>query len=228
MKLRENLYQLEVYAPKVDAARSHAEPGSEDLFEEFGRILVASRARLAEAAAECEALLEQTRRQFRGLLAAHAESGLVARFLIENAGIAEAVLAEPLDAFFAAVHGSEAAAHAIASRSYLESGYFDEACRALAEALARDPSREDLRRAASYAAGMSAYQRARWPEALAHLEEWANEPPPAEDESFRALAHTAVTRMPPLVEGPERAALAERAQALARRLERREDPSPSI
>src|SRR5215831_5009120 len=43
MKLRENLYQLQVYAPKVEAARSQAEPGSEELFEEFARILAASR-----------------------------------------------------------------------------------------------------------------------------------------------------------------------------------------
>ena len=49
MKLRENLYQLEVYAPKVEAARREAESGSEGLFEEFERILAASRERLAEA-----------------------------------------------------------------------------------------------------------------------------------------------------------------------------------
>ena len=63
MKLRENFYQLEVYAPKVERARSEAEPGAEGLFEEFARILAASRERLAEAMAESEALLEQIARQ---------------------------------------------------------------------------------------------------------------------------------------------------------------------
>ena len=77
MKLRENFYQLEVYAPKVEAARRDAESGTEGLFEEFARILAASRDRLAEAFAESEALLEQTRRQFRVLLRAHRMNGLV-------------------------------------------------------------------------------------------------------------------------------------------------------
>lgn len=228
MKLRENLYQLEVYAPKVEAARAQAEPGSEGLFEEFGRILEASRVRLAEATHECEALLEQTRRQFRALLATHRENGLAARYLIENAALAEEVLAEPLDAFLAAVHGSAVGGYARAARSYLESGYFDEARRALAEALARDPQRVDLRRDAAYAEGMSAYQRGRYAEALRHLERWSEEAAVPEDAAFRALAYTAVVRMPPLVEGAERAELAARAQSLARRIQSSAEPSPAI
>jgi len=227
MKLRENLYQLEVYAPKVAAARAQAEPGSEDLFEEFGRILEASRVRLGEATAECEALLEQTRRQFRGLLASHRGNGLVARYLIENAELAEEVLAEPLDSFFASVHGAAAAAWALVSRSYLESGHFGEARRSLDAALARDASRADLRRLADYADGMSAYQQGRYAEALRHLEQWAQAGDPA-DERFRALAHTAIQKLPPLVDEAERAALGARAQALARLLERQGEPSPSI
>jgi tetratricopeptide (TPR) repeat protein len=228
MKLRENLYQLEVYAPKVDAARAHAEPGSEALFEEFGRILEASLARLVEAAAECEALLEQTRRQFRALLATHRENGLVVRYLIENQALAEEVLAEPLDGFFTAVHRDPARAWALASRSYLESGYFEEARRSLDAALARDAKRADLRRLAAYADGMSAYQRGRYGDALEHLERWARDGVPAEEERFRALAHTAVEKLPPLVEDTERAALGERAQTLARALARGADPGPSI
>jgi tetratricopeptide (TPR) repeat protein len=228
MKLRENLYQLEVYAPKVEAARAQAQPGSEGLFEEFARILEASRARLAEAASECEALLEQTRRQFRALLAAHRSSGLAARYLIENAALAEEVLAEPLDRFLSAVHGSPVGGYSLAARSYLESGYFDEARRSLAEALARDPERPDLRRQAAYAEGMSAYQRGRWADALRNLERWADESPLPEDAAFRALVYTAVVRLPPLVEGAERADLAARALALARRIKSIDEPSPSI
>lgn len=219
MKLRENLYQLEVYAPKVEAARSRAEPGSEGLFEEFTRILAASRVRLAEAFAECEALLEQTRRQFRGLLAAHRDSGLVTRYLIENGASAEEVIGEPLDAFYTSIHGGAVAAWALAARSYLDSGYFDEARRALGEALARDPERADLRRDAAYAEGMSAYLRGRYAEALRHLEGWIDADPPSSDDRFRQLAHAAVTRLSPLVDAGDRAELTERAAVLTRRLE---------
>jgi len=228
MKLRENLYQLEVYAPKVEAARAQAKSGSEGLFEEFARILAASRVRLAEAFAECEALLEQTRRQFRGLLAARRGDGLVVRYLIENASLAEEVLDEPLDSFFARVHGSPVAAYALAARSYLDSGYFDEARRALGESLARDPSRADLRRAAAYADGMSEYLRGRYEDAVHHLEIWAAADPASDEERFREMAHAAVSRLPQLDESGEtpderareqRTSLLERASALAKRLE---------
>jgi tetratricopeptide (TPR) repeat protein len=218
MKLRENVYQLEVYAPKVEAARGQAEPGTEALFDEFARILAASRARLEEALVESEALLEQTRRQFRVLLVTHRRNGLLARYLLENASLAEEVLGEPLDAVLASIHGDAASGYALAARSYLESGYFDEARRALVEALARDPERPALRSASAYAEGMSAYLRGRYEEALRHLERWAAAGTEPEQEPFRALAHAAVSRLGQLVEGEQQESLGRRASELARRL----------
>jgi hypothetical protein len=218
MKLRENFYQLEVYAPKVEAARADAEPGSEALFDEFARILRASRTRLEEALGESESLLEQTRRQFRALLAAHRENGFVTRYLLENASLAEEVLGEPLDGVFASIHGDPVAGYALAARSYLESGYFDEARWALGEAAGRDPSQPALRAAASYADGMSAWLRGDYERALDHLEQWAGQPRAPEDAPFRELALAAVSRLGQLVEGESAAALAARASALGRTL----------
>lgn len=218
MKLRENFYQLEVYAPKVEAARRDAESGSEGLFEEFARILAASSDRLAEAFLETEALLEQTRRQFRVLLRAHRHNGLVTRYLLENRELADEVLGEPLDAFLTAIHGDAVAAFALAARSYLASGYFDEAQGALHEALSRDPSRADLRRALAYADGMTAYLRGRYEEALRDLERWAEGGGVAEEAPFRELALSAVTRLGPLAQGAGQGGLGERAAALAQRL----------
>jgi len=218
MKLRENFYQLEVYAPKVAAARADAEPGSEALFDEFARILRASRVRLEEALGESESLLEQTRRQFRVLLAAHRENGFVTRYLLENASLAEEVLGEPLDALFTSLHGDAVAGYALAARSYLESGYFDEARGALAEAAARDPARPSLRAAAAYADGMSSWLRGDYEQALEQLERWAAEPIAREDARFRELALAAVSRLGQLVEGERAEALAARATALRRTL----------
>ena len=218
MKLRENFYQLEVYAPKVEAARDQAEAGTEALFEEFARILAASRERLAEAFVESEALLEQTRQQFRVLLLDHRRNGLLARYLLENASLAEEVLGESLDSMLTAIHGDPVSGYAIAARSYLESGYFDEARRALAEALARDPGRAELRRASAYAEGMSAYLRGRYEEALRQLEQWAAGCEDPDEAPFRELAHAAVSRLGQLVEGEHHESLARRACDLARRL----------
>lgn len=219
MKLRENLYQLEVYAPKVERARVRMAEGSEGLFEEFERILVASRARLAEALAECEALLEQTRRQFRSVLVNNKANGLVLRYLIANAGPAEAVLGESLDVFFARICGDAASAYARAAHSYLESGYFDEARQLFAAALARDPARADLQRATAYADGMSAYLQGRYEAALTHLEAWMGAPPASGETLFREMAHAAVARLPSLLDDAERDLLGDRALTLARALE---------
>jgi len=218
MKLRENFYQLEVYGPKVEAARREAESGSEGLFEEFARILAVSRERLAEAFAETEALLEQTRRQFRVLLRTHRGNGLVTRYLLENTELADDVLGESLDTFLSEIHGDPVAAWALAARSYLDSGYFDEARGALSEALMRDPARADLRRALAYADGMDAYLCGRYEQALCELERWAEAGPVAGEASFRELALSAVTRLGPLAGGAGDDALGERAAALANRL----------
>jgi tetratricopeptide (TPR) repeat protein len=216
MKLRENFYQLEVYAPKVEAARADAEPGSEALFDEFARILRASQARLEEALGESESLLEQTRQQFRVLLATHRDNGFVTRYLLENASLAEEVLHEPLDALFASIHGDGVAGYALAARSYLESGYFDEARQALAEAAARDPGHPKLRAAAAYAEGMGAWLRGDYEQALEHLERWSAAPRAPEDARFRELARAALSRLGQLVEGERAEPLAARAAALSR------------
>ncbi len=223
MKLRENFYQLEVYAPKVEAARIDAEPGSEALFEEFARILRVSRSRLEEALLETESLLEQTRRQFRVLLATHRESGLVARYLLENASLAEEVLDEPLDALFASIHGDAGGGYALAARSYLESGFFGAARRALAEAIAREPESSELHASAAYAEGMDAWLRGDYEDALEHLARWTGGPPIADDAAFRALALAAVSRLEQLVEGDRRDALLASAHGLLRALE----PTPA-
>ena len=75
------------------------------------------------------------------------------RYLLENTELADEVLGESLDGFLTEIHGDPVAAWALAARSYLDSGYFDEARGALGEALARDPTRADLRRALAYADG---------------------------------------------------------------------------
>ncbi len=222
MKLRENFYQLEVYAPKVEAARRDAEAGSEGLFEEFARILAASHERLAEALIESEALLEQTRKQFRVLLRTHRTNGLVARYLLENIELAGEVLGEPLDAFLTEAHGDAVDAYALAARSYLESGYFDESRRVLAEALTRDPKRADLRNALAYADGMSAYMSAGYDQSLRDLERWVDGGLVDADGPFRNLALSAVTRVATLSAGTGQPDLGERAAALAQRLAPRE------
>ncbi len=220
MKFRENLYQRMVYGPKVRALRTQSGADVEGIFEEFEKILAAAAIRLDEALQEAEALLVHTRAQFRALLSAHPENGLVSRYLIENRALAEEVLGQPLEDVLASVHGSAAAGFSLAARSYLASGFFGPARRVLAEALRREPARADLQRLAAYAEGMDRYLAGRHPEAVERLTAWVDADPPAEEGAFGDLAYSAVSRIAEHARtGGGDAELAKTAGELARRLQ---------
>jgi hypothetical protein len=223
MKFRENLYQRTVYGPKVRALRSQSGADAEGIFEEFEKILAAAAVRLDEALHETEALLVHTRAQFRALLAAHPENDLVARFLVEGRALVEEVLGDELDDVLASIHGTAVAGYARAARSYLQSGFFSSARRALAEALAREPGRSDLLSLAAYAEGMERYVGGEHREALDHLLEWVNADASALEPALGDLAYAAVCRIAQCArdtsgdEGDP--ALAASASALAERLQ---------
>lgn len=219
MKLRENFYQLEVYAPRVARAESTATPGTEALFGEFARILSASRERMSEAIDECAALLDQMREQFRELLVERRDDGLVARFLFENSVSAEAILGEPVDVFYGTMLAGDAAAgYALVARSYLESGFFDEALGALNLALAQRPDDPELERDRDFAAGMASFRRGDYGDALDVLEVWVERALTVADEAQRSLAQTALEGLPALLGSGDDPGDADRARALAERL----------
>ncbi len=231
MKFRENFYQREVYGPKVRALRGEVGEDAEELFAEFDRILAATSLRLDEALGETEALLGQTRRQFRMLLHAHRDNGLVTRYLVENASLAEEVFENGLEALLAEIHDSAAAGYALAARSYLASGYFQEARRALREAAAQADAPSDLAHLEAYADGMSAFLDGRYREAVEHLGAWLEAAPAPALAGFAELAYAALTRIGPLVDAETEADLPRRAAALARQLEpvarAAEEPAPA-
>jgi tetratricopeptide (TPR) repeat protein len=219
MKLRENFYQLASYGPKVRALRAEAGPEADRLFEEFEKILSASKTRIEEAFLESETLLQQTRELFRVLLAAHPNNGLVARYLLENASFVEQVLGDDLDDFLARIYGETVQGYVLAAYSYLASGYFEEATRALEEALRHRPERDDLQRLAVYAQGMQAYLEARYGDAVRGLERWLDAKPVGDELGLARMARAALSRVGGLLEGSDLEASGEQAAALAARLE---------
>ncbi len=219
MKFRENLYQREVYGPKVRALRSQVGREADQLFREFEKILSAASVRLDEALQETENLLAQTRDQFRLLLVDHRENALATRYLVEHRDLAEETLDDGLEALLTELHGSASAGYAVAARSYLDSGYFREANRLISRALARDPRRRDLLRLSDYARGMEAYLARDYSEAVKRLGAWIEAGPASDQLNFVRLAHAAVSRVGPLVEGDGREGLIAAASALSNRLE---------
>jgi tetratricopeptide (TPR) repeat protein len=220
MKFRESLYQRDVYGPKVRALRSAAEPEVSLLFREFERIFDGVRPRLDESVQETEILLLQTAAQFRILLEAHPANGFVTRYLIEHGELVDEVFPDGLDALLEQIHGSPGIAFVRAAHSYLESGFFEEARRALLEAIERDGSREQLSRLLAYAEGMQAYLQGRYRESLESLSKWVDAAPPREEERFADLALAAVSRLGQLVDKESAEDLRVEAAALCKRIQR--------
>lgn len=234
MKLRENFYQRASYGPKVRALRAASVQDSTGLLHEFEKILEGSALRLEESLEEVETLLGQTTAQFRLLLAARADCGVVTRYLVAHAELVEEALGEDLDAVLAAIHGSPGAGHASAARSYLESGFFAEARDCALDAAARGEDPEALRRLARYAEGMQSYLEGRFGEAVQELGGWLEGASTADEHALR-LALAVVSRVGQLVEpepsrdeeerGEGDGRVAEEAAALAERLRERLGPA---
>lgn len=226
MKFRENFYQRDVYGPKIRALREASVPDAAGLLSGFERILGGAGQRLDESLGEAEQLLVQTSAQFRVLLRAHAGNGFVTRHLVENDRAVEDVFGEPIDAVLADLHGSAGLAHARAARSYLESGFFSRALRALDAAASRGERPVEMRRLRSYAQGMQAYLEGRYTEALDALTAWVDAKPHPDELRFAELALAAVSRVGQLVGEDAEAEIGPRAAGLAERI--RELSAPRV
>ena len=225
LKFRENLYQLEVYGPKVRALRAQAAEDRDGLLAEFEKILRAASDRLGESLRETETLVEQTRKQLPELLAEAAaaapdavEVGLVTRFVLAERESVEAVYPEGVDSLLRGVHPDGLSAYLCAIRSHLESAHFKNAQRLIEEArdLARNEQRElpEIEHLATYAAGMQAFRHGRYPESVAELETWLDTP--ARSPSHVELARTVMGRLPKLVDASETGLLSRAREICAR------------
>jgi len=227
MKFRESLYQQEVYGPKVRALRSSAgKEAAVSLFVEFEKILSGVSRRLEEGLHEVEVLLGQTVEQLRVLLLLHRENGFVARFLLENAKVAEEIFGVPFDALLAEIYGSSAEGYRTAGRSYLMSGYYEAAIDALGTTSERGGDRAECERLSAYALGMAAYLSREYAKSVEQLAKWAeslqDDPP-----ELRRLAQDAVSRVGQLAEGEESGRIEAAAGALLERLSAKSTVPPA-
>jgi hypothetical protein len=216
MKLREHVYQVDVYAPKVAALRARGISDESGLLAEFDKLVRDARLRLKESVAESSVLLGRTTAQFRVLLRTYAENGLLARFVVEHAGELAEAFASSAERALADLHGSAGAAWRRAAWSYLESGFFAEATHALDQAERSGESGSELARQRAFAEGMSAYLAGRYEAAIGGLDAWANARPVGGELRLAPLAASAMSGAKKLVAGD--AALSQRAAQLADRL----------
>jgi hypothetical protein len=221
MKFRENLYQHEVYAPKVRLLRREAGEHVDEFLVEFERTLAVSATRLNESLLETEALFDQTRNQLSMLLVHYRDDGLVARCLLERESQVNEVFPQGLDALLSEMHGNVVAGYRAAAESYLGSAHFAEVIQVLEELRARTEDHPELARLRLYAEGMRACDIGLYECSLQHLGAWLDAGPEQGEAPYIDLAHAAVQRIPKLVEGmeaEESRSLAGAAEELGKRL----------
>ncbi len=195
MKFRENFYQRSAYGPKVRALRRAALRDESGLLAEFEKLIEAAGVRIDESLQELDTLLGQTTAQFRILLAAHAEEGMLARVVTARGRELAAVFGTSSDALLKELYGGSAAAWSLAGRSLLSSGFFAEAASALAEAARLGGSLPGDARQLCFAEGMASYLAGRYAEAVARLAEWFASAPAAAAASDRPLARQAAAAL---------------------------------
>ncbi len=218
MSFRENFYQVEVYGPRMRKLRSGAGGEAGALFEEFDRILQALSGRAEDGLRETEALLGQTREQLLQLLSQHPASGQLARYLMEHREPAAAVFGRDLADLLAEIYGDDCSAYTLAGRSYLRSGYYEDAECAFAQAIERGGAAPELESVSEYARGMKAYLAGDYGETIDRLTRWVESGDGARDGAMQSLAHAALTRVGKFCRSDGREALAAAAVRLAEQL----------
>jgi hypothetical protein len=222
MKLRENLYQREIYGPRVRALHTDAEEESKALFDEFEKMLGSVEARVAEGVHELEVLVRQTADQLRLLIAQPPDDGAI-RFMTERPDEVERVFGVSLEDQLEGMCGSVANGLERAGRSYLASGFFASAANCFERALQHDGTDGEIAALRDYARGMEAYVGRQYATSVVLLARWVGAG--EADPTLARLARDAIASIVQLAEGDERTRVSREASELLVRLGAAPKPS---
>ncbi len=222
MKLRENLYQQEVYVPKVEQLLEEHGGDDSDLFPDLEKIRAVGAGRTLDALRETKVLLARTRNQLRALLEAHAGNALLTRNLVENREAFEDTFDSDLSEILAGIHGDPATGFQVAARSYLDSAFFRQAieCLDAAGSEAGDGAafNDQLPRLRSYAEGMALFAAGDWAQSLEVLESWLDAGPVEDEQQYLRFAESTLSRIGKLVDDEIAPEVPELARALVARI----------
>jgi len=174
MKLREDLYTLEIFAPRY-AELNRKPPDSAEqksLIDKFQVIISRAETSLRDGMEEIAGLAQDSFRQFRELLSEYCRNGLLIRFFIEEEdSIKKAMGAEAFNECLRTLSGADVSeAYRLAGESYFQSAFFDRALKAFDRALVKNKEDEGLHFKIYLSQGMGYFFSFAFPEALNCLE----------------------------------------------------------
>jgi hypothetical protein len=221
LKLRETLYQREVYLPRLASLREASGDEEDAILGEFERLLARSGGRLDESVSEVRILLAQTREQFRRLLVERAGSEGVTRALLGRRDEVDHVFAEGFEGLLEAMHGDLVSGLVKAAHGLLESAYFVEAARTLREAASRsEEPRAEIMQLQHFSEGMQNFLEGDYSASLTELEAWVDLGGHIEEPGLAKRAAAGLGRVGRLVENDDgSAAVVDLAKQIQLRLE---------
>ncbi len=165
MKLRENVYQLEIYRPKYLNYKLHIGKSAyeRDYSQQFERIISKAGQSVLLGIAEIRSLFQDAAEQLIDLFKEKSRNPYLVRFLLEHQSLLQKIYGpqrgkEIFDLIF---EGGLQEAYERAGRSYLSSGHYDLASSSFSKALKLGPPNNELLFLSYFSLGMKAYYKNR-------------------------------------------------------------------
>jgi hypothetical protein len=163
MKLRENIYQMEIYQPKylqykLKVGKSAYE---KDYLQQFERIVLKAKQGVAEGMEETRSLFQDAMAQLIDLFKENAKNIFLVRFLLDNQPLLQKVYGSKMvkEIFNLMFKKGFLDAYQLAGLSYLRSEHYDLSSQYFSKALKRTPHKNDLRFLLNFSLGMNEYYR---------------------------------------------------------------------
>jgi hypothetical protein len=173
MKLRENIYQMEIYRPrylqyKLKVGKSAYE---KDYLRQFEQIMLKAKQGVAEGMEETRSLFQDAMAQLIDLFNESPKNIFLVRFLLDNQPLLQKVYGSKMakEIFNRMFKKGFLDAYQLAGQSYLKSEHYDLSSHYFSRALKRTPHKNDLRFFLNFSLGMNAYYRNAYRRSLSYF-----------------------------------------------------------
>jgi len=173
MKLRENIYQMEIYRPKYLQYRLKVGKAvyEKDYLQQFERIILKAQQGVTEGMEETRSLFQDAMAQLIDLFKESAKNALLVRFLLENQTLLQKVYGskKAKKIFQLMFKKGFLDAYQLAGQSYLKSEHYDLSSTYFSKALKMDRRSHDLQFLLNFSLGMNEYYRNAYPKSMSHF-----------------------------------------------------------
>ena len=177
MKLRENIYQMEVYRPRYLQYKSKFGKSDyeKDYLQLFERIIQKAKQGVAEGMLETRSLFNDAMAQLVDLFKKGAKNTFLVRFLLENLTLLQKVYGpKKTKAIFNLMFEKGFLdAYRFAGMSYLRSEHYDLSSNYFSKALKMDPHHEGLQFLLNFSLGMNEYYKNAYSKSLSYFSKLA-------------------------------------------------------